>query len=67
MSLIPCPVGRMPAINTTAPPCGTMLQPYRGRLTEGICAHLQTVHQLPEPAARSVATAWVTAGARAKG
>lgn len=64
MSLAPCPVGRIREL-ADRPECPTMLQPYRGRLTEGVAAHLGTVHGYPEPAARSVATAWVKAGCRA--
>ncbi len=64
-TLVPCPVGRAPEIRTDAPPCGTMLQPYRGRMTDGIAQHLHVVHGVPLEAARSVATYWIQRGARA--
>jgi hypothetical protein len=64
MSLIPCPAGRALASEDPDYLCPTMLQPYRGRLTEGVAEHLRTVHQLPDDKARAVATSWVESDGR---
>ena len=64
MTLIPCPVGRTFNVQHEAPPCPTMLQPYRGRLSNGVSQHLQTVHAVDEHTADTEAEAWIKAGAR---
>lgn len=64
--LAPCPIGRHPrlVVSDGLFACPTQLQPYRGRLTEGITQHLRVVHEIPEDHARSIATDWVAAGCR---
>lgn len=68
MSLTPCPVGRSnlftlpPDAHPSVSPCATMLQPYRGRLTLGVAAHLTTVHGVPEAMANQAAASWVNSG-----
>ena len=68
MSAITCPVGRSINVEgtegTTTDPCPTQLQPYRGRLTEGVRAHLETVHRLPTDAATAEAKLWVDGAGR---
>lgn len=70
MSLAPCPVGRLTHpvhALPDEPPCGTMLQPYRGRLTLGIAEHLAVVHGVERAQASGIAGWWVGSGCRAKG
>lgn len=73
-TLTPCPIGRASTVAKppTAPghtlpdgPCPTMLQPYRGRLTDGIAQHLIVVHGVEDADARAEAARWVKAGCRA--
>lgn len=74
MTHAPCPIGRASTVAKlpTAPghtlpdgPCPTMVQPYRGRLTDGIAQHLIVVHGVELDAAHAEAARWVKAGCRA--
>ena len=68
--MISCPVGRTPRpdvaqVAAATGICPTQLQPYRGRLTDGVAQHLMVVHELEGDTATAVAVAWVQRGGRA--
>lgn len=65
---IVCPAGRHPELHWSGDGpqlCPTELQPYRGRLTDGVAQHLVTVHQLEAQDADRIAVRWVQRGGRA--